>query len=74
MLLVLGFWTFLRAVFFGSAAVALENVALRYNTARPHQSLDNNSPRPRDVQRPALGRVVAIPQVGGLHHIYQRAA
>jgi transposase InsO family protein len=45
-----------------------------YNTARPHQSLDNNSPRPRDVQRPALGRVVAIPQVGGLHHLYQRAA
>ena len=45
-----------------------------YNTARPHQSLDHNSPRPRDVQRPALGRVVAIPQVGGLHHIYQRAA
>jgi Integrase core domain len=45
-----------------------------YNTARPHQSLDNNSPRPRDVQRPALGGVVAIPQVGGLHHIYQRAA
>jgi putative transposase len=45
-----------------------------YNTARPHQSLDHNSPRPRDVQRPALGCVVAIPQVGGLHHIYQRAA
>jgi hypothetical protein len=30
MVLVLGFWTFLRAVFFGSAAVALENVALRH--------------------------------------------
>ena len=45
-----------------------------YNTARPHQSLDHNSPRPRDVQRPALGGVVAIPQVGGLHQIYQRAA
>jgi putative transposase len=45
-----------------------------YNTARPHQALDNNSPRPRDVPRPALGRVVAIPQVGGLHHIYQHAA
>jgi hypothetical protein len=30
MVLVLGFWTFRRAVFFGSAAVALENVALRH--------------------------------------------
>jgi putative transposase len=45
-----------------------------YNVARPHQSLDNNSPRPREVQPPELGRLVAIPQVGGLHHLYQRAA
>jgi hypothetical protein len=30
MILVMGFWTFLRAVFFGSAAIALENVALRH--------------------------------------------
>jgi putative transposase len=45
-----------------------------YNTARPHQSLNHNSPRPREVQWPALGPVVAIPQVGGLHHLYQRAA
>ena len=45
-----------------------------YNTARPHQSLDHNSPQPREVHRPELGRVVSIPQVGGLHHLYQRAA
>jgi putative transposase len=45
-----------------------------YNTARPHQSLDHNSPRPRDVQPPTLGPVVATPQVGGLHHLYERAA
>jgi hypothetical protein len=79
MVLVLGFWTFLRAVFFGSAAVALENVALRgyigyYNTARPHQSLDNNSPQPRVVEPSPRGRIIAIPQVGGLHHRYQRVA
>src|SRR4029450_7359457 len=30
MILVMGFWIFLRAVFFGSAAIALENVALRH--------------------------------------------
>ena len=45
-----------------------------YNTVRPHQALENNSPRPRDAQPPALGGVIAIPQVGGLHHHYQRAA
>jgi putative transposase len=45
-----------------------------YNTVRPHQALKQNSPRPREVQPPALGRVVGIPQVGGLHHHYQRAA
>ena len=45
-----------------------------YKTVRPYQALANNWPRPRDVQPPAFGRVVAIPQVGGLHHHYQRAA
>jgi transposase InsO family protein len=45
-----------------------------YNTARPHQSLHNNSPHPRVVQRPSGGRIIAIPQVDGLHHCYQRAA
>ena len=32
-----------------------------YNAVRPHQALDNNSPRPREVHPPALGRVVATP-------------
>jgi putative transposase len=45
-----------------------------YNATRPHQSLHNQSPHPREVQTPAGGRIVVIPQVGGLHHRYQRAA
>ena len=45
-----------------------------YNISRPHQALDNNSPHPRDVQPPSRGRIAAIPQVGGLHHRYQRVA
>ena len=45
-----------------------------YNTARPHQSLDNNSPQPRVGEPPSRGRLVAIPLVGGLHHRYQRVA
>ena len=43
-------------------------------TPRGHTSLDNNSTQPREVHPPDLGRVVSIPQVGGLHHRYQRAA
>jgi putative transposase len=42
--------------------------------SRPHLSLDRNSPTPRDVESPSLGEVVSIPQVGGLHHRYARAA
>jgi putative transposase len=39
-----------------------------YNTTRPHQSLHNQSPHPRKVQPRADQHIVAIPQVGGLHH------
>ena len=45
-----------------------------YNATPPHQSLHNDSPHQREVQTPAGGRIVAIPQVGGLHHRYHRAA
>jgi len=45
-----------------------------YNTTRPHQALRNDSPLPRDVHQPALGNVLAIPLVAGLHHRYHRAA
>ena len=45
-----------------------------YHTARPHQSLDHNSPIPRAVEAPEQGQVVADPVLGGLHHRYRRAA
>jgi transposase InsO family protein len=45
-----------------------------YHDARPHQSLDGNAPRPRAIEPPSRGRIVAEPQVGGLHHRYRRAA
>ena len=45
-----------------------------YNHSRTHLSLDRNSPIEREVELPHRGRVVAIPQVGGLHHRYCRAA
>ncbi len=45
-----------------------------YHEARTHLSLDRNAPVPRKVELPGQGRVIAIPQVGGLHHRYARAA
>jgi putative transposase len=45
-----------------------------YHGSRPHLSLDRNSPTPREVEPPWQGEVVSIPQVGGLHHRYTRAA
>ncbi len=45
-----------------------------YHKARAHLSLDRNSPIPRDVELPECGMVVSIPQVGGLHYRYTRAA
>jgi hypothetical protein len=42
--------------------------------ARCHLSLDGNAPFPRQVEPPERGRVIAIPQVGGLHDRYTRAA
>ena len=44
-----------------------------YHEARPHLSLNRNSPDPRDIEPPDQGKVIAIPQVGGLHHRYHRA-
>ena len=45
-----------------------------YNRARCHLSLAGDAPEPRPVQGAALGRVVELPEVGGLHHRYERAA
>ena len=45
-----------------------------YHGSRPHLSLNRNSPTPRDVEPPLMGPVIAIAQVGGLHHRYARAA
>ncbi len=45
-----------------------------YLHSRTHLALERNSPIQREVELPHRGRVIAIPQVGGLHHRYRRAA
>jgi putative transposase len=42
--------------------------------ARTHLTLDKDSPTPRPVIPPGAGRIVAVPEVNGLHHRYDRAA
>ena len=39
-----------------------------------HLSLAKDAPEPRPVQPADRGAVIAIPQVGGLHHRYERRA
>jgi putative transposase len=45
-----------------------------YHRARTHLSLDKDAPDVRSVELPEAGRIVEIPEVGGLHHRYVRRA
>jgi transposase InsO family protein len=45
-----------------------------YEQTRTHLSLGKDAPVPRSVQTPDMGTVVALAQVGGLHHRYERRA
>jgi putative transposase len=41
-----------------------------YHRTRTHLSLSKDAPDGRPAERPELGKVVPIPEVGGLHHRY----
>jgi putative transposase len=45
-----------------------------YHYSRTHLSLGKDCPEPRLVQPPNRGEIIAFPQVGGLHHRYERRA
>ena len=45
-----------------------------HHQSRTHLSLDKDCPEPRPIQPPSAGTVIAFPQVGGLHHRYERRA
>jgi transposase InsO family protein len=48
----------------------LQSYQRYYNEARTHLSLHKDTPAPRKVQ--AVGRVISVPILGGLHHQYVR--
>jgi hypothetical protein len=56
----------------------LRRVLASYGTyctrSRTHLALAKDSPVSRLVQSPSTGRIVATPEVGGLHHRYDRTA
>lgn len=52
----------------------LKAFAAYYHESRTHLSLDKDTPETRPVQSAEVGRIVAIPQLGGLHHRYERRA
>ncbi|MGH9880577.1 MAG: integrase core domain-containing protein, partial [Pyrinomonadaceae bacterium] len=45
-----------------------------YEQSRTHLALGKDAPRSRAVQLPMMGRVIELPQIGGLHHRYERRA
>jgi putative transposase len=45
-----------------------------YHPCRTHLSLGKDAPEPRAVEPPEIGKVVELPLVGGLHHLYARRA
>jgi transposase InsO family protein len=61
-----------HVVVFGEAHLRriLKTYAAYYNRVRTHLSLDKDAPNFRPVQR--IGKVVALPILGGLHHQYVR--
>ncbi len=45
-----------------------------YHQVRTHLALDKDAPDLRPIALPAAGKIVEVPEVGGLHHRYLRQA
>jgi len=45
-----------------------------YGRTRTHLALEKDAPAGRVIQPPELGVVIEFPEVGGLHHRYERRA
>jgi transposase InsO family protein len=58
----------------GSLRRTLTAYCTYYHQWRTHLSLGKDAPQPRRTQGLADGRVREVPEVGGLHHHYERRA
>jgi putative transposase len=56
----------------------LRGVLSRYfqyrHRTRTHLSLDKDCPQPRRIQLSSAGEIIVFPEVGGMHHRYERRA
>ena len=52
----------------------LKSYTQYYLRSRTHLALAKDAPEPRAIQSAEWGAVVEIPEVGGLHHRYDRRA
>ncbi len=52
----------------------LKSYITYYNLSRTHMALDKDAPVPRKCWSPTDGQIVVFPEVGGLHHRYERLA
>jgi putative transposase len=52
----------------------LQSYLVYYQHSRTHLALAKDAPESRAVEKAERGRIVVIPQVGGLHHRYHRQA
>jgi transposase InsO family protein len=45
-----------------------------YHKTRTHLSLAKDCPESRPIHPPTAGKIISFPEVGGLHHRYERCA
>src|SRR5260370_42203194 len=50
----------------------LQSFIAYYHRSRTHLGLQKDTPESRLVQLPEAGRIISIPEVGGLHQRYER--
>ena len=53
---------------------ALSSYFQYHHQTRTHLSLDKDCPETRPIHPPTAGKIIAFPEVGGLHHRYERRA
>ena len=52
----------------------LQSFITYYHRSRTHLGLQKDTPESRPAQLPEAGPIISIPEVGGLHHRYERRA